>query len=424
MTTAENGLPSAVPYVLVAPARTDATERERRALDTWARRRGIALVAAAPGGATAAESSSRDASTPASRRAIVADVERDLARAREAIVATDADTAERALARAARLLREHPALPQAAWLKAEVERGWAARFATLEPADGERAHRAWGRAEALDRGRIAGVGERGPLSDDADGPARVQGDAPNVTVHFAWARDASAEVRTQGTAERSAELWIDGRLVPPDAQTVPLAPGEHAVVVVEEGRPTFAAWIGVAPGMPPVRLPVLGLSCSREALGRAVREGGRVQASGVQCPRWVAAFPGREDGEVWAALCGQDRCEPAVPLRTDGIAGNAGTRTGGQRAVDGEDAVGTTKEGREAGERKATRKGFPAWAAWTLVGVGVVAITAGILAASGVFEPPPVERRFVTGGVETTSHRGGLHDPKGSPPLLSPVLSP
>ena len=66
-------------------------------------------------------------------------VEKELDRAREAIAALDADVAERALARAETLLREHPELPQAAWLRAEVHRSWAARWTRVEPRDDQRA---------------------------------------------------------------------------------------------------------------------------------------------------------------------------------------------------------------------------------------------------------------------------------------------
>lgn len=102
----------------------DGREDASRALVEWGRARGLRIVTASErvgGGALRVDPSIAD------------HVENELDRARDAISALDADAAERALARAEALLREHPELPQAAWLRAEVHRAWAARFTRIEP---------------------------------------------------------------------------------------------------------------------------------------------------------------------------------------------------------------------------------------------------------------------------------------------------
>src|SRR5689334_19908131 len=88
-------------------------ERARRTLETWARTHGIAL---APARNETASAIAIDAS-------LAGAIEGEIERARDAVMALDVDLAEHALARAEASLHDHPELPQAAWLLAEVERG-------------------------------------------------------------------------------------------------------------------------------------------------------------------------------------------------------------------------------------------------------------------------------------------------------------
>ena len=154
----------------------DASESVPSVLQTWASARGLRLVAPSEGGQRAI----------AVDPAIATRVEEDLRVAREMTTQHDADRAERSLARAEALLRAHPELPQAAWLLAEVERGWAARFFQLEPRDAERAARHWRAAAALDGGRAAGVGEPQVAIDP---PAPFSIDASGAAMEMSWDGD-------------------------------------------------------------------------------------------------------------------------------------------------------------------------------------------------------------------------------------------
>ena len=142
--------------VWLAPGGEAPGDAARRALTAWARAHDVTL----------AEPTAGEPRALAVDLAVADSVELELERAREAVAAQDADTAERALSRAEGELRAHPELPQAAWLLAEVERGWAVRHTRVAPVDAERAERAWQRAAGLDGGRVAGVGEpQVPLVD-------------------------------------------------------------------------------------------------------------------------------------------------------------------------------------------------------------------------------------------------------------------
>src|SRR5215472_14152928 len=186
----------------------------RSALEEWARARGVQLEAP------------RDVPPPELPVDLtVADkVEDDLEHAHNALAALDADGAERALAHAEGSLLEHPELPQAAWLLAEVSRAWAVRWTRVAPVDAERAARAWRQAAALDGGRASGVGE-------------PTGIAPEPAV------DATL---TLDDAEGTRAL-LDGVAVSPGA--LHTAAGRHQLVVSRAGVPVWAAWVNVAPGI-------------------------------------------------------------------------------------------------------------------------------------------------------------------------------
>ena len=83
--------------------------------------------------------------------------------------------------------------------------------------------------------------------------------------------------------------------------------------------------------------------------------------------------PGPSAGTVNIALCNGDRCQPSATLSDPLAAALASDeRTGG--------------------------KGFlPAWAAWTLAGVGVAAATSIVLWQAGVFDAAQ-ERKVVYDG--------------------------
>ncbi|HEX4514765.1 MAG TPA: hypothetical protein VH054_14550, partial [Polyangiaceae bacterium] len=284
---------------------------------TWASARGLRLVAPSEGGQHAI----------AVDPAIASHVEEDLRVAREMTAQHDADRAERALARAEALLRAHPEIPQAAWLLAEVERGWAARFSQLEPRDVERAARHWRAAAALDGGRAPGVGEPTtandpvtPFSIDARGPAQ----------HMWW----DGELITAGSHEARA--------------------GMHQLVAKVNDEVVFAQWINVTAGTAVhVALP------SAEPCSRADFE-----AQGtVQCPSWIQAKRGDRAGTFFVRTC-------------------AGSACGADLLV-----ASLSSTGREI--PPITRHhGLPVWAAWTLAGVGIVA--AGVAASVIGYAATPV----------------------------------
>jgi hypothetical protein len=336
----------------------DGREDASRALVEWGRARGLRiLTATAPGGGSAVRVDP----------SIADRVEKELDRARDAVSALDADGAERALARAEALLREHPELPQAAWLRAEVHRGWAARFTRIEPRDDQRAQSAWQEADALDGGRSAGIGE-------VAFPPRPR--AP-TTFTVSGAPSRRLIVRLDG-AELAATTTSDGAL----GYTLDLAPAEHQLVVTLDGDTIFASWVAIAPavaGAPRSSIPIhVGDdgACSGASLSGVVREGSGVRAARVTCDHWVAAAPAERRGAVLVARCVRNECGPFLEWRSEG-----GLTYGPHAPVAPQGAP------------------WPAWATWTAIGVGVLAATTITLVATGVFESRPTEQRFVAGGV-------------------------
>lgn len=319
-----------------------------RALDEWARARGVRLVAPAAGARTTPDPD------------IAERVERELDHASVAIGAADAESADRALGAADELLRAHPELPQAAWLRAEVHRAWAARFLRLEPRDDARARAAWDSAEALDHGRVAGVGETAFAR-----PAHVP-----TTLIISGGGDL-VSLRFDGQALEPVARDAQGAVFRVDA-----APAEHQVVVLSGTTVLFATWL--ATGTDPVRV-ALGdaVTCRRDAFAEVHRDGDAIAATGVGCPSWIAARAGEKPGSVWVARCEASTCGPLIEWRVEQW----------QRA--------------DANENKAAlkpRSRWPAWATWTLVGVGVVAAASVAVIASGALESRPVVPRFVVGG--------------------------
>jgi hypothetical protein len=324
-------------------------EQAARALAEWARTRGIRLR-------------ELEETTPALEvdLGLAERVEKELDRAREAIGANDADGAERALARAIALLREHPELPQAAWLRAETERTWSARWLQVEPRDERRARIAWEEAEALDGGRAAGIGEM-------TFPPRPH--IP-VTIAVAGSRAHDVEVRLDGARLEGAETR-DGAAV----YRVEVAPAEHQLTATAGGRVVFASWLAFAASSAAnVRVHIGDAgSCSREQLAEVKRAGSRVDARGVMCPRWIAAMPSERGDGVLVARCARDACGPLLEWRVPRLAD-------------------------PGPPQPPPRPGWPAWATWTLLGIGAATATSIAFVASGVFESRPVEPRFVVGG--------------------------
>jgi hypothetical protein len=288
-------------------------------------------------------------------------VETLLERARDAIAARDGDAADRALSSAESTLRAHPELPQAAWLMAEVQRGRAARLRRVPPSDPEAAELAWLRAEALDGGRVAGIGEQGSAKHPEPSTVAVELSADDV------------------------DLWLDGEPLRSHLRIETLA-GLHALVAAWRGAPVWAEWIEVPPGSSSLQVSAAGApSCSADDVANAhlamnadsaSPSPSSIDARRVRCHAWVAAVAGKRPGNVGVATCEADRCGPIFEWHAP--------------------APWTWSPTVEQGHDRR----WPAWATWSLVGVGVAVAAGVVIVAAGTLQPTPTETRFVNGGIK------------------------
>jgi hypothetical protein len=323
------------PVVWISPAGTDRPASADRALDAWGRSHGLHLVAPK---VEAAHSIPVDLGLADS-------VEEDLERARDAMSALDVEGSERALARAEVTLREHPELPQAAWLMAEVERGWARRWTSVPPAQSERAAQAWALAESLDGGREPGLGE-------------------------VAAKTTTAPISFQLAIQGGGDARLDGKEV--ESGTLTALPGPHQLTLNQGGVLVWASWVGLGDGVRvEVRAP-RSPPCSTEDLGRVQSVGGLVRAAGVTCDLWVAAEPERTKPAILVSLCRADHCSDFVEYRMEGaiVAPPAGVRT----------------------------SSWPAWATWTLLGAGAAAAGGLTLGIDVAFHSSTSTSPFSVGG--------------------------
>jgi hypothetical protein len=334
---------------LVEGAESAPSDEARRALEAWARAHGVTLEAPVEGDAPAVPIDWAAADL----------VEHGIARARDALAALDFEVAERELARAEAALRAHPELPQAAWLRAEVERAWSVRWLREDSAssthDNEvRAKATWQRAAGLDGGREPGLGEKA----------------------FDGAKPIGASIRLTG----AGGLRLDGVTIAPGDVT--RTEGEHALAIVRaDGATTWAEWVSFAQGVVVKLRAPESPACSRDAMAPARLEGTTVHAAGVRCAKWIAAVPEGARG-IRIAACEGDSCGALVEWRA--IAIDAGPR-GPLAPVE-------------------SRSRWPAWATWTIVGVGVAGAAVGVAAAAGAFRSTTApETQFVNGGLKVSS---------------------
>ena len=132
---------------------------------------------------------------------------------------------------------------------AEVERARSTRWRRIDPADAEAAEREWVRAEALDGGRMPGLGEVSSASHPAD-------------AEVALALPGGDEAR------------LDGRPVPATGVAATRA-GPHALVVTADGAPVWAGWIEARPGSFDLRDRRAGRGAVLDRRRRARQPGGR-----------------------------------------------------------------------------------------------------------------------------------------------------
>jgi hypothetical protein len=324
--------------VWMAPQPPDA--QQESALSSWSSAHGVKLSSPSPGGVARLTVDV----------AVGEGVESLLDTARDAIAAREREQADRALDSAESLLRAHPELPQGAWLMAEVERAWSARFLRVSPADPEAAARAWLRAQSLDGGRVPGVGE-----EDLRGHA-----APaSLTIEV---------------APGDGQVWLDGDLVGSQTTTRATGAGIHALVLTRAGAPVWAEWFEAPAGASSVRPDELNASaCSADDVARASFSSGSIDARRIRCPSWVAATAGTQPGSLVIATCVDDHCRAPIEWRAP--------------------APWTPPLAEHD-----RRGGWPAWATWTAAGAAA-AIAGGVLVIA--LQGAQTQTRFVSGGLKT-----------------------
>jgi hypothetical protein len=307
----------------------------------------------------------------------VADVVEDLLdRARDAIAARDGEGVERATSTADALLRAHPELPQAAWLMAEVERTRATRWRRVPPEDVEAADRAWGRAAALDTGRVPGIGEVAPTARPVEALASLS--LPRDDETFLDGRPTRGGRDGAGEPEPARST----------TRSFATVAGPHALVVTAAGATVWAGWLELGPGSSSVVIDLPDPApCSIADLSRAAASAGHsgsltpVDARGVRCREWVAAAAGGANGTVQIARCEADRCAPAVEWPSV----PAWARPAPPTLVD---------------DTAARAHRWPAWATWALASAGAALAAGAVVVTSGALQPAPTATRFVTGGLK------------------------
>jgi hypothetical protein len=278
-------------------------------------------------------------------------VESMLESARDAIAARERQQADRALESAESLLRAHPELPQGAWLMAEVERAWSTRFRRVPPLDVEAADRMWARAEALDGGRVPGVGED---------------ESPQHPLPTSLTLDLEPD---------DTGAWLDGRPLGSQSATFASRAGLHALVVTRGGAPVWAAWIET-PAKSSTAHPdaARATPCSADDVALASSSPEGIDGHRVQCPSWIAAIAGQRPENVRLAVCAGGRCGKWV------------------------DWPATAPWTRSPTAERGTSSRWPAWATWAAVGAGaIIAVTLVVFAS----QPTPTETRFVSRGIKT-----------------------
>lgn len=222
----------------------------------------------------------------------VAQIENSLEEARNAAAALEQSQALAALERAERLLRDHPELPQSAWMMAEILEQ-SAELSSAAPGGAEAANTLRQRATALEGPRAARFAERAPEA--------VSEREPGLTP--------PQRVSVEGLEPGDVLEWDGLRSEPPLAA----ATGEHHARVARNGRLMWAGWVDVAAGRATLRLPVPEtVACSADDVGRGSIAAGRaIAAPHARCSSYVLARA-RAGGGIEVALCERERCGKVV----------------------------------------------------------------------------------------------------------------
>lgn len=217
----------------------------------------------------------------------VAQIESSLEEARNAAASLEQSRALGALEHAELVLREHPELPQSAWLMAEILEQ-SAEVENTAPDGAEAASALRKRATVLEGPRAA------PFSDRA----------PEREAELADTHPVSIEGLEPGDSLVWDGIQVEG--------TVLAAAGDHHARVARGGRLIWAGWTKLSADQPRLRLPVPEtVACSPDDIGRGHFAAGRaIPAPHARCDSYVLARA--RTGGIEAALCERERCGQVV----------------------------------------------------------------------------------------------------------------
>ena len=211
-------------------------------------------------------------------------VESSVEEARTESAALEPSRALSAIERAEHVLREHPELPQSAWLMAELLE-LSAEIEGATPEGAEAASQLRKRRAALEGPRATPFSDRAPVAE-TDAPAlrpiSVEGLEPGDTLDWDGMQRSSA---------------------------LDTAAGEHHVRVTRSGRLLWAGWVTLRSSDDFVHLPVPeSAPCSSDDLASARFALGRAAAPPhARCESYVLARP-HPGGGIEAALCERALC--------------------------------------------------------------------------------------------------------------------
>ena len=269
--------PATVVWMAPASSRLR-SPNQARALSSWGRAHGVRFVS---------PSDVATATLGVDPR-IADDVERFLERARDALTARDGDTVDRAWKAASSTLEAHPELPQAAWLRAEVERTRNPRDCVGSPRSTKPQPQPHGRAPR-------------PSTPGASRGSASRRQAPRLRPRYASRgharrghpsprRDPRLRAETVGNPARGSARPGRGARRRARFGGIDRAPAGTSAAAIS------------APLTP---------ECSKADVARARATGDSVDATGVRCSSWVAAM-GSDPDVVRVAVCSADHCGPLL----------------------------------------------------------------------------------------------------------------
>jgi hypothetical protein len=225
----------------------------------------------------------------------VAQVESSLEEAHHATAALEPSRALAALEQADRLVREHPELPQSAWLMAEILESSADLESTTEGGtEAEQALRK--RALILEGRRAAPFSDRTTPLDtepEATRPVSVDGLEPDDSLEWDGLQSGALLTTTSG---------------------------EHHARVTRNGRLLWAGWAELTASESQLRLPVPEtVACSPDDIGQgALVDGRALPARHARCDSYVLARA-RASGGIEAALCERTSCGKVLIWDRSGV---------------------------------------------------------------------------------------------------------